>query len=109
MKRSAVSAADDRYPDATEMMLCWNPGTVEVALIPWPDYSGASRRYRSSTLACWEHVRCLSFRQRKLFVFTEAMHLIMRDSVPAQAVHEVLLGLTEYRDGCSDDMPGVVR
>ena len=94
---------------ATEVMLCWTPGTAEVALIPWPDYARASDRYRSSTLACWDYVRQSDFRQRKLIVFMEAMHLIVRDGVPPQAVHEALLGLEEYRDGCSDDMPGVDR
>jgi len=41
-----------------------------------------------------------------MIVFVEAMHLIVRDRCDPQAVHRALLGLDEYRSGCSDDMPG---
>lgn len=34
---------------------------------------------------------------------------IVRDKVDPDAVHKAFLGLKEYYDGCSDDMPGVRR
>ncbi|OHV78532.1 hypothetical protein [Rhizobium sp. LCM 4573] len=95
--------------DATSMMLCWNPGTADVALIPWPDTARQSDQYRSTSLACYTHIRTGNFEYRKTTVFILAMTLIVRDKCPAEAVHEALLGLAEYQDGCPDDMPGIQR
>lgn len=101
--------AEKQYPDATETMLCYTPGTSDVALVPHPDHTGESRHYRTCLLAAFGDVRRMTFEERKLQVFMEAMHAIVRDGVPAHAVHKALLGLREYRHGCSHDMPGLVR
>ena len=93
-------------PTALDIMLCWNPG-ADVALIPWPDLTGASQRYECSTLACNAEFHKMTAEQRKLAVFVEAMHLIVRDKCDPQAVHGALLGLQEYRDGMAPDMPGL--
>ena len=93
--------------NATNTMLCWNPGTKEVALIPWPDKNQLSYQYPMSVLACYTDVRNMNFEQRKKIVFIEAMHLIVRDGCDPQAVHLALLDLDEYKDGCSADMPGI--
>jgi hypothetical protein len=90
-------------------MLCWNPGTAEVELIPWPDRTGASRQYRMSTLACNAGVQKKTFEQRKSLAFIEAMVLIIRDGCDPAAVHKTMLGLEEYRDGCPGDMPFLKR
>jgi hypothetical protein len=91
-------------------MVCWNPKTDEVALIPWPDSHGLGDKYRMSALACYSHVQEMSsFIERKAMAFIEAMHLIIRDGCAPMAVHNAMLGLEEYRDGCADDMPGVHR
>lgn len=95
------------YPTAQQAMLCWNPGTDEVALAKWPDERGLSQRYAMTHLACWSYVRRATFDERKAIVFIEAMHLIIRDGCDPQAVHRALLGLEEYRDGCARDMPGL--
>jgi len=95
---------------ATEVMLCWNPGTAEVALIEWPDHlGGRSERYTMTTLACEERIHGKTFEERKAIVFIEAMHLVVRDRCDPRAVHRALLELDEYRDGCSPDMPGMAR
>lgn len=93
--------------NAKEAMLCWNPDSAEVALIPWPDQKQKSDPYDMTGLAAYTHVQEASFEKRKTIVFIEAMHLIIRDKVDPLAVHEALLGLDEYISGCADDMPGV--
>lgn len=92
--------------NAKDAMLCWNPGTDEVALVPWPDTTDLSGRYFGTALACYTNVQKKDFEQRKAQVFIDAMHLIIRDKCDPMAVHKTLLGLDEYRDGCSEDMPG---
>ncbi|EAO2851284.1 TPA: hypothetical protein ACUB60_005275 [Klebsiella variicola] len=93
--------------DATTMMVCWTPGTSAMALVPWPDATMQSNQYRSSAGACYTEVREGSFEYRKTMIFILAMTMIVRDKCPAESVHETLLGLAEYRDGCPDDMPGI--
>lgn len=93
--------------DATEVMLCWTPGTANVALVPWPDENRISSTYERSSLACFGEFRKLNFEQRKAQIFIEAMTLIIRDACDPEAVHLTLSGLREYRDGCPIDMPGM--
>ena len=102
-----VRGNDRGYMDATEAMLCWTPDSGAVRLVRWPDLSGKSNKYEMTGLACYSHVREMSFEQRKALVFVEAMHLIVRDGCYPKAVHDALLGLREYRDGCACDMPGL--
>lgn len=90
-------------------MVCWNPGTDQVALIPWPDTQGVGDKYMMSALACYSHVQEMSFVKSKAMAFIQAIHLIVRDKCDPMAVHNAMLGLEEYRDGCSYDMPGGVR
>lgn len=95
---------------AKNTMLCWNPGTSEVECVPWPDYPGGrSDAFEMTGLAAYSRVRDGDFEFRKLVVFVEAMHLIIRDRCDADAVHAALLHLEEYRDGLASDMPGVRR
>jgi hypothetical protein len=93
-----------KYPTAQELLLCWNPGTNQVALVRHPA-EGRAKGYSRCVLACCSGVKKLSFEERKALVFVEAMHLIVRDKVEPMAVHNALLGLAEYRNGCADDMP----
>ncbi len=90
--------------NAKNHMLCWTPKTSNVALVEWPDKFGRSLQYRSTALACYSNIQKMNFEQRKTMVFITAMHLIVRDGCPANVVHNVLLDLDEYRDGCADDM-----
>lgn len=86
-------------------MLCWNSGTDQVVLVPWPDLNGLSDSYRMSALACYPHVQQMSDEQRKALVFIEGMTLIIREGCSPAAVHQALWGLSEYRSGCPEDMP----
>ena len=92
-----------------DVMLCWTPRTRDVALIRWPDESGANRNYERSALACFSDFRKLSFEKRKAQIFIQALHLIVRDGCPSDAVHTALLGLEEYVDALADDMPRGAR
>lgn len=96
-----------RTRSAKEVMLCWNAGTDQVIVVPWPDRCGRSDGYDMTALACDAYVAEMSPEQLKAVCFIEAMHLIVGDGCDPQAVHYALLGVTEYVDGCADDMPGV--
>lgn len=85
--------------NAKNAMFCWNPGTDQAAVIPLPDHGRLSKQYRISTLGCFTNVQKMPFPIRK--------DAIIRDRVDPDAVHNALLNLQEYRDGCSDDMPGI--
>ncbi|MBE7422328.1 MAG: hypothetical protein HS110_07850 [Zoogloeaceae bacterium] len=91
--------------DVTNGILCWTPNTADVAVVPWPDEAGFSEGFGMTALGCWNYARHLEFEERKALVFVEAMHLIVRDKMPADAVHAALWVLDEYRDGCAEDMP----
>lgn len=90
---------------AKEVMLCWNAGTSEVALVRWPDMDNTSASYQLTGLACYPNIRDMTFEERKTQVFITAMHLIARDGCDPKAVHQALSGLKEYCAGCSADMP----
>jgi hypothetical protein len=92
--------------DATNTVLLWNPKTKKVRLVDLHDYKKPSG-WRSC-LACNPEVRAANFEERKTQVFIEAMHLIIRDKIPANCVHNTLLELDEYSEGCALDMPGLI-
>jgi len=92
--------------NASNMVLCWIPGTANVETIPLGE--SIPRGYRTG-LAAYTNFRTMDYEERKLMVFIEAMHLIIRDRCDPDAVHKAFLDLDEYRDGCSDDMPGVAN
>lgn len=90
---------------AAQAMLCWNPGTDQVAVVDWPDEQGKSRPYLMTGLACYVFSRPPTHEQWRQKVFMEAVHLIVRDKCDPMAVHRALLRINEYRSGLSDDMP----
>lgn len=90
---------------AKEVMLCWNPGSDEVAIVKWPDKIGASEKYLMTGLACFLEIHDKKYDYIKQLVFIEAIHLIVRDKCDPMAVHNALLQVQEYRDGLACDMP----
>ena len=94
--------------DVTNGLLCWTPGTDQVAVVPWPDTDQLSDAYTCTSLAWWTHIQAMTFEQRKAEVFIDAVHLIVRDNIPPLAVHKALLALDEYRDGLAIDMQNLV-
>ena len=95
-----------RIYKAKEVMLCWNPGTSEVAVVEWPDYARKSDKYEMSTLACNKSMLKMTAEKYKTMVFIEAIHAIVRDRCDPIAVHNALLHVAEYRSGLANDMPG---
>ena len=110
--------------NATNTFLLWNPKTGDVRLEPWPEtarpyglpasyWESLSDRLPDSTdygyhdLCCTKERRKASFKERSGFVFTQAMHLIVRDGIDPQRLHHLLLELDEYRNVCSFSMPGI--
>jgi len=91
--------------DSTTMVLCWIPETNKVSLLPLGGFI-PSDYY--TDLACHEDIQGMSFAERQQRVFSAAMKLIIRDRCDPDAVHRAFLDLDEYRDGCANDMPGVV-
>ena len=85
-------------------ILAWIPGTDDVKLVKPGEH--VTPGYYTG-LGCYTHIEAMNFEDRKKMIFIEAMHLIIRDKCNPDAVHKALLGLEEYRDGCSNDMPGI--
>ena len=98
MKENIVPAT------ALNKMLCWNPGTDQIALVEWPDNTNSSRAYENTALAASAYVHNLEPTELKLLVSRLAIRLIVHDGCDPQAVHRALLPLEEYRDGLSEDM-----
>ena len=94
--------------DAKNSVLLWNPGTDQVVVLAKP-LEGRGAGYSCSSLGCYADFQVWSFEKRKLQVFIEAMHLIVRDGCDPMAVHRALCDLDEYQDGLSEDMPGAGR
>jgi hypothetical protein len=114
-KSDADYDGDKQYQTADKLMLCWNPDTDQVAVFEfppsddnWERYSRQTSRYEMTTMGCESRFHGISFEHRKLLVFIEAMHLIVRDKCDPIAVHRAMLNIREYRDGCASDMPGVM-
>lgn len=93
--------------NAINTMLCWNPGTSEIALVPWPDVDRRSEGYTRTALACTSSVHEMTGAERTAIVYIEAIHLIVRDKCDPMAVHAALLGLSEYVGALACDMPGM--
>ncbi|AQH05779.1 hypothetical protein A9R05_42950 (plasmid) [Burkholderia sp. KK1] len=93
--------------NAINTMLCWNPGTSEIALVPWPDVDRCSQGFTRTALACTSSVHKMTVAERTAIVYIEAIHLIVRDKCDPAAVHAALLGLSEYVGALAEDMPGM--
>jgi hypothetical protein len=117
-KRSRFSEAEF---ELKECMIAWSPVTRGRFLAPndcpvgsvlvgrHPDYSDWSYNYLMTDGACWGYVQALGYEDAKHWIFNKAAHLIIRDGISPLAVHREFLKIEEYRDGLSDDMPGIGR
>ncbi len=88
-------------------MLCWNNGfhgaTPSVAVVRWPDETGASDPYQSSVGACFGDFRNKDGRGQKLQLMIDAWHVSAFYDVPIEMVHQALLVIPEYRSMLADD------
>jgi hypothetical protein len=95
------------YPSVKDVALYWIPETDKVSVHP---LRGGRDKSLSeySDFGVYVKVHEMNHEQLKTHAFIMAMHLIIRDRCCPDAVHKALLGVAEYRDGLSDDMPGLV-
>jgi hypothetical protein len=91
---------------ATEAMICWNPGTAEIAVVPWPDAARRSAGLRMSAGACDMEFHEMPPDQRLALLFIHFNTIVVRDRVPAEAAHRAFLAIDEYRRHISPDMAG---
>jgi hypothetical protein len=82
--------------NATEAVCCWNPGTDEVAILPWPDRTRRTADYACIALACYAFVHQMTPEQRKLHVHREALRRIVVDKCDPDAVHRAFSQLEDY-------------
>lgn len=94
--------------DCTNTVLYWLPASGDVALAPLGVKRVSLLGYRMS-LACYAEFREATFEERKARLFIEFAHIVVRDGVDPVKLHELLLNLEEWRDGCAHDMPGIAR
>ena len=90
---------------AKNQILCWDPGTDRVAMVPWPDKQRLSNDYSRTDLAVFTRVREMKPLERQLFVFAAANSLIHRDKCDLDAVHRAFSELEEYRSALPVDLP----
>lgn len=89
----------------TNTMILWDPKTGGVALKDWPEQDQLHKGWRSGG-ACYRQMRNASLEQRKAQLAFEFAHLVVRDGIDANKLHQVLLGLEEWRALRAADMPG---
>ena len=84
--------------DCTNTMLLWDRTTGDVLLKPWPEKPGDRQHTAySCTLACWKHYRDASVADRTSFLFQDFACLVVSHNIDPQKLHNVLLGLSEWR------------
>ena len=91
---------ENRICDFSKSTLYWDPGTANVML----SEKNPSQEFEFTIFLGESKFDGMNFEQRKAAIFIEAIHLIVGDNVNATAVHNALLGLLEYRSGCSDEI-----
>lgn len=92
--------------EAKACMIAWNPGTAEIAVMPWPDTAGRSDRYLMTGGACYLQW-CEADETNLALLVQLAFHAcVVRDGIPVQAAHEAFLEIDEYRDRIAPDIAG---
>jgi len=94
-----------------DAMITWN-GLADVsatyklgiAIVPHPEPDFCRHwKLSNSAGACYTYWRELSTPRRLLQLYTEAWHIVGRDLVPMEMVHDALLVIPEYRDTLSGE------
>jgi hypothetical protein len=87
--------------DATTGVLCWKPGTAEVAVVSLTEYSEGYKSIDGwhTALAAMLDVRKMEYGERRIHVLSVALGLIVRDKCDPAAVHRALMNVHEYQDG----------
>lgn len=98
----------------SESLICWTPNHSvledmetkgKATVVPWPDREHRSRPYMCTDGACWDHVRKANVVNRRHFVMSVALGLIMRSKIDPAEVHRAMWDLDEYRAGLPGNTP----
>ena len=87
-------------------MIAWVPETDRIHVGPWPDRTGWSDAYSRTDGACFSDVRNVPPDRRLAMLFIAFNTIVVRDKVPAEAVHRAFLAIDEYRKAIAPDTPG---
>jgi len=74
-----------------------------VGVVPHPDRIGLSDQFSSSVGACFAYWREMSEIERKLQLMIEVHQIAACYDIPAEAVHQALLCIPEYRNMLARD------
>lgn len=91
---------------AKDALICWERCTPFVMVVPFPDRERLRPDGMSHIGACMVEWQEANAAKRKLLMYFEYVTLLVRDKVPADALHRAFLTIREYRDGLSFDTPG---
>ena len=84
-----------------EVMIVWSPERREIKAVLWPDRGRRSDDYLMSVGACFAAVQSMTWEQRKLTAWMEAMHIAIHGEVDVLDIHRAWCHVAEYVDGCS--------
>lgn len=85
-----------------EAMLVWTRGK-RVGIVPHPDTRGISDGFQSSVGACFADWRTMGPHNQIHQLMIEAWHVAAFYDIPANAVHQALLAIPEYRNTLAQD------
>jgi hypothetical protein len=92
-------------------MLTWNSvhhlgptHPLGVAVVPHPEpYACRKWNLQCSSMAAYAYWKDLPTDQQLLRLYIEVWHIVCRDLVPAELVHDALLVIPEYRETLSGE------
>ena len=82
------------------------PGSVEVG--PWPDTTGWSTKYQSTSGACYSDRRHSDLTAQVALLFVDFNTLVVRDGIDPQRAHTEFLKIQDYCERISPDTPGAL-
>ncbi|WP_375464617.1 hypothetical protein [uncultured Methylobacterium sp.] len=78
----------------------------QVAVLTYPDTTGATGRYMMTAGAVFSGLKTLSEEARIARLFIDFQTLVVRDGLDPQAVHRAFLAIDEYRFRIAPDTEG---
>lgn len=84
-----------------EASILWTPQTADVRIVSEPETRGISAAHRTMRLAEGD-TPDMSEDWRECCMGINAIELIAREGIPAEAMHTALLAVDEYRDAMAE-------
>jgi hypothetical protein len=90
-----------------QSMICWNPGTDQVTVVPWPDTRPADEGLRLRLAASPDMDLEEAPRGWQIAILFIHFHtLVVRDCVPLVAAHRAFMEIDEYRQCMAPEIEG---